>query len=108
MRGAAGNGGPYRDFTCLALVLLLGFVCFLEDPDDLSNLEPMRVGGPYPAVEYELKVQWDAQREILHSRIVILRDIETHPKNVRYDAAGQLEVERLFAEAFLDLHRQGR
>lgn len=72
-----------------------------DDPDDISDLKPQRVGGRYPAVEFVLKAQWDAQQEIPHFRTVILRDIETHPMNVHYNTTGQLEVGRLFAESFL-------
>lgn len=72
-----------------------------EDPDDISGLEPKRVGGPYPAVEFVLKAQWEVQQAIPHAHTVILRDIETHPKNVHYNTAGQREVGKLFADAFL-------
>jgi len=73
-----------------------------EDPDDMSDIEPQKMSGPYPAVEYVLKAQWDAQAEIPHVRTVILRDIEKHPKNVHYNTEGQLKVGKLFAQAFLD------
>jgi Ca2+-binding EF-hand superfamily protein len=72
-----------------------------QDPDDISDVEPQTISGPYPAVEYVLKAQWDAQTEIPHARTVILRDIEVHPQNVHYNAAGQLKVGKLFAQAFL-------
>ncbi len=38
---------------------------------------------------------------ISKSKMVILRDIEKHPRNVHYNTAGQLVVGKLFAEAFL-------
>ncbi|HJN09324.1 MAG TPA: sialate O-acetylesterase [Pirellulaceae bacterium] len=72
-----------------------------QDPDDISDLVPQRVTGPYPAVEFVLKAQWDAQKEIPNSRTVILRDIETHPMNVHYNTAGQLMVGKLFADIYL-------
>lgn len=75
------------------------------DGDDFSGLEPQRVKGPYPAVEFVLKAQWDAQTQIPNTRTVILRDIETHPMNVHYNTDGQLEVGRLFAKAFAELSR---
>ena len=75
----------------------------LEDDlrNDLSDVVPQRVSGPYPAVEFVLKAQWDAQKEIPHARTVILRDIPAHPNNVHYNTEGQLEVGKLFAQAFL-------
>lgn len=89
------TGVPGLPFFC-------GSVRRTEDPDDISNLEPTRVSGPYPAVEFVLKAQWEAQKEISHARTVILRDIETHPMNVHYNTAGQLEVGMLFAKTVLD------
>lgn len=71
-------------------------------PDDLSKLVPMRREGRWPAAEWVLKAQWDAQRQIPHSKMVILRDIEKHPRNVHYNTVGQLKVGRLFAQAFFN------
>lgn len=73
-----------------------------QDPDDISDIVPQPVAGPYPAVEFVLKAQWDAQDQIPQARIVILRDIAVHPKNVHYNTEGQLRVGKLFAQAFLD------
>ena len=70
-------------------------------PDDLSRFEPRAVTGTYPAAQWVLKAQFDAQREIPHSRMIVLREIETHPRNVHYNTAGQLATGRLFAQAFL-------
>jgi Carbohydrate esterase, sialic acid-specific acetylesterase len=70
-------------------------------PDDLSNLKPEVMDGRYPAAQWVLKAQFDAQRTIPNSKMVILRDIEKHPANVHYNTAGQLVVGNLFAEAFL-------
>ena len=58
--------------------------------------------GRYPAAQWVLKAQFDAQKAIPNSKMVILRDIEKHPANVHYNTAGQLEVGKLFAEAFLE------
>jgi hypothetical protein len=71
-------------------------------PDDLSSLEPKLMEGKYPAAQWVLKAQSDAQKRIPHSKMVILRDIEKHPANVHYNTAGQLEVGRLFAQTFLN------
>jgi hypothetical protein len=49
-----------------------------------------------------LKAQFDAQKAIPNSKMVILRDIERHPPNVHYNTAGQVNVGRLFGEAFLE------
>lgn len=73
-----------------------------EVPDDLSNLVPEVRIGRYVAAEWVLKAQFDAQEAITNSKMAILRDIEKHPQNVHYNTAGQLEVGKLFAEAFLD------
>jgi hypothetical protein len=71
-------------------------------PDNLSGLEPKLMDGRYPAAQWVLKAQFDAQKTIPHSKMVILRDIEKHPKNVHYNTVGQLEVGRLFADAYLE------
>ena len=75
-----------------------------EDPDDLSGMQPQKVPGPYPAVEYVLKAHWDIQKEIPNAKTIILRDIDVYPKNVHYNTAGQLEVGRLFAAEYLKLN----
>ncbi len=76
-------------------------------PDDLSDLEPQAMEGRYPAAQWVLKAQFDAQKEIPNSKMVILRDIEKHPANVHYNTAGQLAVGKLFAEAYLDHFQPG-
>lgn len=73
-----------------------------EVPDDLSGFVPKLMQGRYPAAPWVLKAQFDAQKAIPNSRMVILRDIEKHPANVHYNTAGQLEVGKLFAKAFLE------
>ena len=70
-------------------------------PDDLSDLVPKLMDSRYPAAQWVLKAQFDAQKAIPHSKMVILRDIEKHPANVHYNTAGQLAVGKLFAEALL-------
>jgi len=71
-------------------------------PDDVSGLTPKVREGPYPAAEWVVKAQFDAQKEIPQSKMVILRDIEKHPQNVHYNTAGQLKVGKLFEEAYLE------
>jgi Ca2+-binding EF-hand superfamily protein len=85
------------------LPFLCGSVRRTDDPDDVSDLIPQRIDGPYPAVQWVVKAKSDAAKEIPNSRVVILRDIETHPMNVHYNTAGQLKVGKLFADAFLEL-----
>ena len=72
-----------------------------EVPDDLSDLVPKLREGRYPAAEWVLKAQFDAEKKIPHSKMVILRNVEKHPANVHYNTAGQLKVGKMFAEAFL-------
>jgi hypothetical protein len=72
-------------------------------PDDLTNVEePENLPPGRPGAWLVLKAQFDAQKAIPNSKMVILRDIEKHPRNVHYNTAGQLEVGRLFAEAYLN------
>jgi hypothetical protein len=96
-----------KDTDAPNLAFLCGSFRRTNDLDDLSDLVPTRVAGPYPSVEWVLKAQWDAQKDIANTRTVILRDIETHPKNLHYNTKGQLEVGRLFASALLSLLRSG-
>ena len=91
-----------KDTRVSDLPFLCGSSRRTQDPDDISDVVPKRVSGPYPAVEFVLKAQWDGQKEIPHARTVILRDIAVHPKNVHYNTEGQLKVGKLFAQAFLD------
>ena len=70
-------------------------------PDDLTDFEPPQLPPGRPGAWLVLKAQFDAQKAIPHSKMVILRDIEKHPANVHYNTAGQIVVGKLFAEAFL-------
>ena len=77
-------------------------------PDDLTNFEePKNLPPGRPGAWLVLKAQFDAQKEIPKSKMVILRDIEKHPRNVHYNTAGQLMVGKLFAEAYLDYSQLG-
>ncbi len=77
-------------------------------PDDLTDFKPPRLPPGRPGAWLVLKAQFDAQREIPNSKMVILRDIEKHPKNVHYNTVGQRKVGKLFAEAFLQKVSQPR
>jgi hypothetical protein len=72
-------------------------------PDDLRGFEePAELPPGRPGAYLVLKAQFDAQEQIPHSKMVILRDIEKHPRNVHYNTAGQLAMGKLFADAFLN------
>ena len=89
-----------KDTGVSGLPFLCGSVRRAEDPDNLSASVPERIAGPYPAIQWIVKAQWDPQKEIPHTNIVILRDIPSHPMNVHYNTAGQLQVGKLFADAY--------
>ena len=69
---------------------------------ELSSFQPPTLPPGRPGAWLVLKAQFDAQKEIPHSKMVILRNIEKHPKNVHFNMEGQLKVGKLFAEAFLE------
>jgi Ca2+-binding EF-hand superfamily protein len=94
-------GAVRTDLDVADLPFFCGSIRRTEDPADLSDLVPSRIPGPYPAVEWVLKAQWDVHKELSHAGTVILRDIETHPMNVHYNTVGQLQVGKLFAAAVL-------
>jgi hypothetical protein len=72
-------------------------------PDDLSDMVPTVLESHRPGAAWVLKAQWDAQEAITNAKMVIIRDVETHPQDVHFNTAGQLECGRLFAEAYLGL-----
>jgi hypothetical protein len=75
-------------------------------PDDLSDVVPTVVEGNRPGAMWVLKAQWDAQKAIPNAKMVILRDLERHPKDQHTNTAGLLEVGRIFAEAYLDIAKK--
>lgn len=95
--------GVRKDTGVRDLPFLCGSVRRTDDPDDLSDVTPERISGPYPAILWVVKAQWEAQKAIPNTRTVILRDIEKHPMNVHYNTEGQLKVGKLFAKEFLSL-----
>ena len=90
-----------KDTGVADLPFLYGSARIGETPDDLSDLVPKLMEGRYPAAQWVVKAQFDAQKAIPNSKMVILRDIERLPQNVHYNTAGQLKVGKLFAEAYL-------
>ncbi len=96
--------GLRKETGVLDLPFVLG--SYRQDgiPDDLSDFDPedyvtkIRPGSPYV-----LKAQFDAQKAMPPAKMVPLRNLEKHPKNVHYNTAGQLKLGRLFAAGYLEL-----
>ena len=92
-----------RDTGASDLPFLYGSPRIEGIPDDLTDFEePKSLPRGRPGAWLVLKAQFDAQKAIPHSKMVILRDIEKHPRNVHYNTAGQMVVGKLFAGAFLE------
>ena len=95
-------GSVRKDTGVRTLPFIYGTTRIEGIPDDLTNFEEPKNSPPgRPGAWLVLKAQFDAQKAIPLSKMVILRDIEKHPKNVHYNTAGQLVAGKLFAEAFL-------
>ncbi len=75
-------------------------------PDDLSDMVPIVLDSKRPGAMWVLKAQWDAQQAITNAKMVIHRDLERHPQDPHFNTAGQLELGRLFAEAYLDMSKK--
>ena len=75
-------------------------------PDDLSDVVPTVVAGKRPGAMWVLRAQWDAQQAIPNSKMVILRDLEKHPKDQHTNTAGLLELGRIFAKAYLNMSKE--
>lgn len=72
-------------------------------PDDMSDVVPAVVAGNRPGAMWVLKAQWDAQKAIPNSKMVILRDVEKHVDGSHASSAGIMEQGRTFAKACLDV-----
>ena len=73
-------------------------------PDDLTGIDVSKYPDlKRPGGVYVLQAQYEAQMELAPAKMVPLRDLETHPRNVHFNTAGQLELGRLFAQAYLEL-----
>ena len=72
-------------------------------PDDLSDMVPTVVEGKRPGALWVLKAQWDAQKAIPNAKMVIIPDLEQHPKDFHLSTAGNLEQGRILAEGYLDM-----
>lgn len=92
-----------KDTGVADLPFLYGSARIGDVPDDLSDLVPKLMDGRYPAAQWVVKAQSDAQKAISNSKMVILRNIERHGGYGHYNTAGQLEVGKLFAEGLLDM-----
>jgi len=97
--------GLRRETGVPNLPLVLGSYRTKEIPDDLSDFDPSKYVAPVkrPGAPYVLKAQFDAQKEIPPAKMVALRDLPRHPKNVHYNTAGQLKLGKLFARGYLEL-----
>ncbi len=71
-------------------------------PDDLSDLTPKKMKGARAWAQWVIKAQVDAEKAIPNAKMVIVRDLESHPKNPHFNTAGQLALGKLFAEAYLE------
>ena len=63
----------------------------------------MDLAGNRPGAWQVIKAQFDAQKEVAPAKMIPLRDLELHPKNIHYNTAGQLELGRLLARGFPEL-----
>jgi len=76
-------------------------------PDDLSGIDPSSLSQlNRPAAIYVLQAHYDAQKELAPAKMIPLRDLETHPNNPHFNTAGQLELGRLLAAAYLELMKE--
>jgi|GEM_PF-1039766 len=94
-----------RDFTDSPdLPFVLGSYRTPAVPDDVSNFDFTELvvkGRPgYAAV---LKAQQQAEVELAPAKMIPLRNLETHPRNVHYNTQGQRQLGRLFAEGYVEL-----
>jgi len=98
-----------REETGVAdLPLILGSYRPGGTPDDLTGLDPSKLSElKRPAALYVLQAQYEAQKELAPAKMVALRNLETHPRNVHFNTAGQLELGKLFAKAYLELVEEG-
>lgn len=76
-------------------------------PDDLTDMVPKKMKGGRAWAQWVIKAQADAEREIPNARMVIVRDLESHPKNPHFNTPGQLALGRLFADSYLKINRNG-
>jgi hypothetical protein len=87
------------------LPFILGSYRIDEIPDDLTGIDPQKLGAKYgrPGAAYVLKAQSDIQKAAPPCKMIPLLNLERHPKNVHYNTNGQLKLGRLFAEGYLVL-----
>ncbi|MHC4630028.1 MAG: sialate O-acetylesterase [Planctomycetota bacterium] len=87
------------------LPFILGSYRIDEIPDDLTGIDPQKLGAKYGrhGAAYVLKAQSDIQKAAPPCKMVPLRNLERHPQNVHYNTNGQLDLGKLFAEGYLAL-----
>jgi lysophospholipase L1-like esterase len=97
--------GLRRQTGVADMPFILGSYRTDEMPDDLSGFDPEKVGTKYgrAGAAYVLKAQFDIQEAAPPCKMVPLRNLERHPRNVHYNTNGQLELGSLFAKAYLEL-----
>jgi hypothetical protein len=90
------------------LPFILGSYRPAGTPDDLTGLDPSKLSElKRPGALYVLQAQYQAQKELAPAKMVALRNLETHPRNVHFNTAGQLELGKLFAKTYLELVKEG-
>ncbi len=99
--------GVRRETGVPDLPLILGSYRPGGMPDDLTGIDPSNYPDlKRPGALYVLQAQYEAQKELAPAKMVPLRDLETHPRNVHFNTAGQLELGKLFAKAYLELVKE--
>jgi len=97
--------GLRRETGVTDLPLVLGSYRLPDIPDDLSDFDPSSYGAIMgrPGAAYVLKAQFDAQAALSPARMIPLRGLPTHKRNVHYDTRGQLMLGNLLANGYLEL-----
>ena len=74
-------------------------------PENPAEIDPVRLGelGDREGALLVLQAQYDAQKALPPCKMVALRNIERHPRNVHYNTKGQLALGRVLAEGYLEL-----
>lgn len=67
------------------------------DKDQLNKIKKSR-----PGVEYVIRARFEAEDNIPNVKVVVLPNLEKHPKNVHYNTNGQLNLGEYYAKYFLE------
>ena len=90
-----------RDTGFANLQFIYGSPRTKKYPDDVSGLVAKPIKGRVGAL-WVVKAQWEAQKEIPNSKMVIYRNIESHSKNPHFNTTGLMVLGKMFAEAYLE------